>query len=151
MKPVLVESELEWLEGEEPILPSVEFKSCPIEASLGVLGRKWTLLILRDITFLKIQRFNQILRSLPGLTPRVLILRLKELEKSELIEPILIQRKPRLIRWVLTARGTDTVPILLSFISFGAKWYAQDVFEDEKARGVRELFPQISARDFQLK
>jgi DNA-binding HxlR family transcriptional regulator len=36
---------------EKPLLPSVRFKNCPIQTSLGVLGKKWTLLILRDIGF----------------------------------------------------------------------------------------------------
>jgi DNA-binding HxlR family transcriptional regulator len=128
---------------QKPILPAVPFKACPIRTSLGVLGKKWTLLILRDIHFLKIDRFNQILRTLPGLTPRVLILRLKELEENGFIKPVLVQRKPKLVRWVLTEMGRDTVPILMSFISFGSKWYPETVFEDERPRVAQELFHQI--------
>jgi DNA-binding HxlR family transcriptional regulator len=130
---------------EEPLLPTVAFKNCPIRISLGVLGKKWTLLILRDIAFLKIERFNQILRSLPGLTPRVLTLRLKELQHSGIIEPIIIQRRPKLVRWRLTRMGEDTIPILMSFISFGATWYPRTVFRDGKPRTVDELFPGLSA------
>ncbi len=127
---------------EKPLLPTVAFKSCPIRASLGVLGKKCTLLILRDIGFLKIGRFNEILHSLPGLTPRVLILRLKELEGSGLIKQIVIQQKPKLVKWTLTKKGKDTIPILMSFISFGATWYPEAVFEDGKARAAEELFPR---------
>lgn len=58
--------------GDKPILPTIMFKNCPIRTSLGVLGKKWTLLILRDIALLKVDRFNQIQRSIRGLTPRVL-------------------------------------------------------------------------------
>jgi DNA-binding HxlR family transcriptional regulator len=131
---------------EAPVLPSVRFKNCPIQISLGVLGKKWTLLILRDIAFLKVQRFNQILRTLPGLTPRVLIMRLNELEKTGLIEPVVIQKSPRLVRWELTKWGRDTVPILMSFISYGSKWYPDVVFEDRQARTVKELFPKMAVR-----
>jgi len=120
------------------------FANCPIRTSLGVLGKKWTLLILRDIAFLKVNRFNQILRTLPGLTPRLLTLRLKELQSSGLIYPELIQRKPRLVRWVLTDMGRDTAPILMSFIGFGSKWYSETVFKDGKPRSVEELFPTFS-------
>jgi DNA-binding HxlR family transcriptional regulator len=132
MKPVNEESRL---------IPAVEFKDCPIRVSLDVLGKKWTLLILRDIAFLKIDRFNQIRRTIPGLTSRVLVMRLRELEESGLIEPVVIQDKPRLVRWALTEKGKDTVPILMSFISFGAKWYSNVVFEDKQPRTMRELFP----------
>lgn len=125
------------------MLPSVQFKYCPIQTSLGVLGKKWTLLILRDIAFLKVQRFNQILRTLPGLTPRVLIMRLNELEETGLIEPVIIQKRPKLVRWYLTQKGKDTVPILMSFISYGSKWYPDVVFEDKKPRTARELFPSM--------
>jgi DNA-binding HxlR family transcriptional regulator len=128
---------------EKPLLPAVAFKNCPIRTSLGVLGKKWTLLILRDIAFLKIDRFNQIVRSIPGLTPRVLVLRLKELEEGGLIMPVIIQRKPKLVRWTLTEMGKDTVPILMSFISFGGKWYPETVFDDGRPRTAPELFPSL--------
>jgi DNA-binding HxlR family transcriptional regulator len=128
---------------ENPLIPSVEFKNCPIRVSLGVLGKKWTLLILRNIAFLKIDRFNQIRRSVHGLTSRVLIMRLRELQESGLIEPILLQDNPKLVRWALTEKGQDTIPILMSFISFGAKWYSDIVFEDQRPRTVNELFPEI--------
>lgn len=126
---------------DDQLIPAVEFKTCPIRASLGVLGKKWTLLILRNIAIAKIDRFNQIRRSVSGLTPRVLTIRLRELEESGLISPIVIHDKPKLVRWVLTEKGKDTIPILLSFISFGAKWYSNVVFEDKRPRTLRQLFP----------
>ena len=130
-------------QAEEPILPTVAFKNCPIKTSLGVLGKKWTLLILRDIAFLKVDRFNQILRSTPGLTPRVLTLRLKELREDGFVEPLVVRRKPRQVRWRLTKMGLDTVPIMMSFISFGTTWYSREVFEDSKPRTIGELFPDL--------
>jgi len=51
------------------ILSHVSFIKCPIKTSLGVLGEKWTILITRDIVFLKINRFNLLLESIQGLTP----------------------------------------------------------------------------------
>ena len=121
------DKEVQWV-------PSVEFKTCPIRASLGVLGKKWTLLILRNIALAKIDRFNQIRRSISGLTPRVLTMRLRELEESGLIKPIVLRDKPKLVRWGLTGKGEDTIPILLSFIAFGAKWHSDVVFEDKRPR-----------------
>lgn len=131
---------------DKQLIPTVEFKTCPIRVSLGVLGKKWTLLILRNIAFLKIDRFNQIRRSVPGLTSRVLIMRLRELEENGLIEPIVIQDSPKLVRWALTQKGKDAVPILMSLISFGAKWYSNVVFEDKRARTIQELFPGEQAK-----
>ena len=128
----------------KPVLPVIKFRHCPIIASLGVLGKKWTLLILRDLVFMKIDRFNEILRSLPGLTPRVLTMRLGELKRSGLIEPVIIQHRPRIVRWTLTQKGRDTIPVLMSLLSFGAKYYSDVVFEDGMPRKVKEMFPDIS-------
>ena len=130
-------------QADEPILPTVPFVNCPIRTSLGVLGKKWTLLILRDIWFLKIDRFNQILRSISGLTPRVLTLRLRELRDSGIIEPIVVQRRPMMVRWRLTKMGEDTIPIMMDLISFGTTWYPKEVFEDGKPRSAEELFPDM--------
>ena len=104
----------------EWLLPGVNFADCPIKASLGVLGKKWTLLVLRDIGILGIDRFNRILDSLPGLTPRVLSMRLKELEKEGFIEWIEKEKSPMDVRWTLIEKGRDSVPILLQFTVFGS-------------------------------
>jgi DNA-binding HxlR family transcriptional regulator len=112
---------------EQALIPVVPFKNCPIRISLGVLGKKWTMLIIRDIGFLKIGRFNQILRTLPGLTPRVLSMRLRELEKNGIIRQIEVQSSPKQVRWGLTRKGRDTLPILMSLIAFGSRWYSDFV------------------------
>jgi len=93
-------------------------KQCPVGIDLATPGRKWTVHILESIGVLHIDRFNQILRSLPGLTPRVLIMRLNELEESGLITPIIIQESPKLVGWTLTEKGQDTLPILEGYFSF---------------------------------
>ena len=98
-------------------------KQCPVGIDLATLGRKWTVHILESIGVLHIDRFNQILRSLPGLTPRVLIMRLNELGESGLITPVIIQERPKLVRWILTEKGEDTLPILEGYFSFTTKWH----------------------------
>jgi Predicted transcriptional regulators len=120
--------------------PSVEFKNCPIKVTMKVLGKKWTVLILRDIALFKIDRFNQLRRSIPGLTARVLIMRLHELEKYGFIQAVVLKEKPHLVRWVLTEKGQDIVPILMSIIAFGAKWYPDEVFYDNKPRTIAEIY-----------
>jgi len=124
----------------EWLLPGVNFAQCPIRASLGVLGKKWTLLVLRDIGILGIDRFNRILDSLSGLTPRVLSMRLKELEKEGFIECIEKEKSPMVVRWTLTEKGRDILPILLQYTAFGSKWHADVVFEDKTPRKLNGLF-----------
>jgi DNA-binding HxlR family transcriptional regulator len=124
-------------------LPAVKFKNCPIRVTMGVLGKKWTLLILRNIALFNISRFNHIRRTIPGLTSRVLIIRLHELEECGIIQAIVLREKPRLVKWTLTEKGQDTIPILLSIIAFGSKWYADEVFEDHKPRALQEIYPEL--------
>jgi len=114
---------------------------------MGVLGKKWTMLILRDIGFRKIDRFNRVLESIPGLTPRVLSMRLKELEGDGIIESVEDHRSPQVLRWSLTEKGRDTLPILMRLIAFGAKWYAKTVFKDKSPRSLDEIFTNPQARE----
>jgi DNA-binding HxlR family transcriptional regulator len=98
-------------------------KACQVGMDLDALGKRWTYHILRDIGVLNIDRFNQILRSIPGLTPRVLIMRLNELEDRGLITSMVIQQRPRLVRWVLTEKGIDAMPIFEGYQAFLNKWH----------------------------
>ena len=129
------------------LLPKLSFVKCPIKTSLGVLGKKWTILIIRDIGFRKIERFNLLLKSIPGLTPRVLSMRLKELEKEGLIQCIQEKRTPMMVLWSLTEKGKDTLPILLMLTAFSSKWYSDSIFEDKKPRKLNEIFPQSEAKE----
>jgi DNA-binding HxlR family transcriptional regulator len=139
-------SQLAGKDDDKAIWPQVKFVQCPIRTSLGVLGKKWTLLILRDIGFLKIIRFNRILESIPGLTPRVLSMRLRELEDEGFIECVGGKKQPTMVVWRLTEKGRDTMPILLQLTAFGSKWHSDVVFEDKRPRTLNEVFPQPEAR-----
>ena len=116
----------------------VEFSSCPVEASLGVLGRKWALLVLRDIAMFRADRFNDMLRRTPGMTKRVLAMRLSELERSGFIYRK--EQGPKFTRWALTEKGWDTLPVLMTLVGFGVKWHADRVFPDGVARPLDAVF-----------
>ena len=132
---------------ELEMIPQVSFMKCPIKTSLGVLGKKWTMLIIRDIGVYKITRFNRLLESIKGITPRVLSMRLKELEKKGYIERAEERRSPMIVQWRLTEKGKDTLPILMQLVAFGSKWYSDVVFEDKKPRKLTEIFPNPRVRE----
>ena len=104
---------------------------CEVGMDLAALGRRWTFHILRNIE-LHVDRFNKILRLLPGLTPRVLIMRLNELEARGLIRPVAIQERPRQVRWELTDKGIDTLPIVQGYLSYANKWYPNASLKNHK-------------------
>ena len=130
-----------WIKGT-PIASAAEFASCPIAASIGVLGRKWTMHVLREMAMRKAERFSDLMRSIPGITPRALSMRLKELEGSGMIHRVDDRKSPRYVRWSLTDKGWDTLPILMSYVAFGSKWYAPTVFADGRPREMSDIYPQ---------
>jgi len=126
----------------DAVVPEVPFEFCPIRSSLGVLGRKWALLVLRDVAFLGSMSFSQIMRNNQGLTPRVLSMRLRDLRREGLIERISDATDDRVVKHRLTKKGHDAVPILTALIQYGARHHPQRVFEDGRPRNLRELFPE---------
>lgn len=123
-------------------LPTVLWKTCPIRTSLGVLGRQWTLLVLRDVSFFRKVRFSDILHNNPGLSARLLSLRLKDLQREGLIERVMNPQDHRVVWYNLTEKGSDVIPVLAALIQYGAKHRAREVFADKKPREFGTLFPQ---------
>ena len=99
-------------------MPRLVYQQDPIRKSVKALGPKWTLLILRDIGFLELQRFGEILRNNPGLTARVLSRRLRDMQREGLIRRNVTKD---VISYCLTERGEDAVFILLAFLRYGLK------------------------------
>jgi len=138
-----------WTEGT-PMVPAVPIVNCPIATSLGVLGKKWTLLIIRDISMRKMERFSDLLRSVNGITPRVLSARLKELESEGYIRRTEVHKTPKIVRWGLTEKGWDALPILMSYVAFGSKWHADTVFADGRERDIADVYPQRNLRKYEV-
>jgi len=121
--------------------PIVPFEVCPIRASLGVLGRKWTLLLLRDVAFSAPVGFSVMLRRNPGITGRVLSRRLRELVKEGYVERVPDGSPEGPPRYHLTTKGKDVVPILMSYIRFGSMHHADEVYADRQSRTLAQLWP----------
>jgi DNA-binding HxlR family transcriptional regulator len=102
------------------ILVRLNFSAYPIQATLGVLGRKWALLLLMNIALGRAKRFNQLLRLTPGMSKRILSIRLRELESSGFIARS--EEGRGVVDWHITPKGADVLPVLLTLIHFSSKW-----------------------------
>jgi DNA-binding HxlR family transcriptional regulator len=120
---------------------TVPLLACPVKSSMGVLSRKWTLMIVRDIACYKLSRFHEFLKNNPGLTDRVLARRLKEMVEEGMLER---REEGGDVTYRLTPRGDDVKPILLAFLAYGIKHHAGRVFEDGRPRSMAEAFPQFT-------
>jgi DNA-binding HxlR family transcriptional regulator len=68
-------------------MPSTEeLKCCPINNTFNIVGKRFAILILRNMINSKQNRFNQLLNSIKDCNPKTLSVRLREMEKHGLIE-----------------------------------------------------------------
>ncbi|MCI4365021.1 MAG: helix-turn-helix transcriptional regulator [Thermoplasmata archaeon] len=102
----------------------VGFSAYPLQSSLGVLGRKWAFLVLMNIALSQAQRFNELLRRNPGMSKRILAMRLRELEQKGFI--LRAEQRRAYTKWELSPKGADVLPVLLTLIHFGSKWGGDD-------------------------
>jgi DNA-binding HxlR family transcriptional regulator len=121
----------------EILYNSPELKSCPIEATFKIIGKKWAVLIIREM-FRGTTQFNRFLESIEGITPKVLTERLRELEKLGIVKRRIISEYPIRVEYGLTDLGKAFEPVLLAAGSFSMRYMPEVVFKDGKARSFVE-------------
>ena len=114
----MMEVEEALLDDPYACVPEVE---CSIEKALEVLGGKWTFLIIRDL-FDGVKRFGELRKSLPGVSPKTLSLRLKELEERDVVKRTAYPTVPPTVEYTLTEKGNSLRPIIKAMKVWGAKW-----------------------------
>jgi DNA-binding HxlR family transcriptional regulator len=92
-------------------------EDCSVARTVGVIGDRWTLLILRDC-FLRVRRFEDFQARL-GITRPVLADRLRKLVRTGILEKVAYQDRPTRFEYRLTARGLDLHPVILALVHFG--------------------------------
>ena len=100
-------------------------RHCPIARTLDVVGDRWTLLILRDLSWRR-QRFSDLEASLAGIAPNLLSARLRLLEGNEMVERIEYHAHPPRHEYRLTPKGKAFVPILRAIADYGTTWEPAD-------------------------
>ena len=94
---------------------------CSIEKALEVLGGKWTFLIIRDLFDGK-KRFGELRKSLSGVSPKTLSVRLKFLEDKDIIARTAYATVPPTVEYSLTEKGKSLKPIIKAMKLWGAIW-----------------------------
>jgi DNA-binding HxlR family transcriptional regulator len=91
---------------------------CPIAAALDVLGDRWTLLILRELTMGE-RRFTDVKAALPGIAPNLLADRLRDLQRDGLVEQRELPPPAARTVYAVTTAGREVVPVLRALARFG--------------------------------
>src|SRR6185369_15545368 len=82
-----------------------------VASALKILGNKWTALILLNLADEQ-QRFCEIERALPGISPRTLSQRLEDLTGHGIITKESFAETPPRVEYTLTEKGRDFIPVL---------------------------------------
>jgi DNA-binding HxlR family transcriptional regulator len=95
--------------------------SCPVCRTADIVCAKWTLLLVRDLAEGR-SRFCELERSLTGISPRTLSLRLRALEEEGVVHRQTFAEVPPRVEYALTEKGMALVPIIDSMRTYGAEW-----------------------------
>ncbi len=97
--------------------------TCPVCKTAEIVCGKWTLLLIRDLSEGH-SRFCELERSLQGISPRTLSLRLRALEEEGIVERDTYPEVPPRVEYVLTAKGRALLPIIDDMRRYGDRWLA---------------------------
>ena len=115
-------------------------KNCPIDNTFKIIGKKFTVHIIRNMAMQGQTRFNQFLASIEDSNPKTLSARLKEMEKNGLITRKVYDEAPIRVEYTLTKKGKDLQGILDQMAAFSMKHYSKTVFKDGKHRNYKQVF-----------
>ena len=99
--------------------------SCPVCRTAEVVCGKWTLLLIRDLAAGN-SRFCELERSLEGISPRTLSLRLRALEEEGIVERHTYPEVPPRVEYALTVKGEALVPLIDDMRRYGTRWLLEE-------------------------
>jgi DNA-binding HxlR family transcriptional regulator len=100
-------------------------ETCPVCRTADIVCGKWTLLLVRDLAEGR-SRFCELERSLSGISPRTLSLRLRALEEEGIVERMTYPEVPPRVEYALTDKGLALLPIIEDMRAYGRRWLGED-------------------------
>ena len=105
-------------------------ESCPVCRTADIVCGKWTLLLVRELSE-GCSRFCELERSLTGISPRTLSLRLRALEEEGIVKRQTFPEVPPRVEYALTEKGQALLPIIDGMRTYGEAWLAAKCAADE--------------------
>lgn len=103
-------------------IPKAEIhKNCPVDITIRVIGGRWKPIIIFYLLTNKVMRFNQMHRTIEGITQRMLTNQLRELEKDDIVNRKVYAEVPPKVEYSLTDHGKTLEPILIAMGKWGEK------------------------------
>jgi DNA-binding HxlR family transcriptional regulator len=104
--------------------------TCPVCRTAEIVCGKWTLLVIRDLAEGR-SRFCELERSLAGISPRTLSLRLRALEEAGVLERQTFPEVPPRVEYALTDKGRALVPLIEDMRAYGLAWLCGEEIEED--------------------
>ena len=128
---------------------------CGIATALDRVGDRWTLLILRELSFGP-HRFTDLRAALPGIASNLLTERLRDLEADDLVEQRELPAPAARTVYALTREGRRVVPVLRALARFGLPMMGEPREGEVRPRhavygGFGALFEPLAAADVELR
>ena len=118
---------------------------CPVDCTFNLIGKKFTIHILRSMIILGHTRFNQF-ESIEGINSKTLAVRLKEMLENNLIERKVYPGIPIRVEYSVTEKGKSVLPILEQMLAFSMKYAPEDVFADGRPRSFKDVLGRHTER-----
>src|SRR5213592_261753 len=96
-------------------------ETCPVCRTADIVCGKWTLLLVRELAE-GCSRFCELERSLTGISPRTLSLRLRALEEEGIVERRTYPEVPPRVEYELTEKGRALLPLIEDMRRYGREW-----------------------------
>ena len=100
------------------MLTREELPACPVATTVGLIGNKWKLLIIRNL-LVGPQRFNQLRRGIPGISQKVLTENLRSMEKDGILVRTVYPEVPVRVEYALSDLGNSMRPIIAAMEQWG--------------------------------
>lgn len=107
------------------MLTREELPECPVATTVQLIGNKWKLLILRNLVYNEKQRFTDFVKSIRGISKKVLTDDLRALEDDGLIDREVFAEVPPRVEYSLTELGRTLKPILDAMQAWGSDYKKQ--------------------------
>ena len=95
-----------------------ELPDCPVATTVSLIGSKWKLLIMRDL-LVRPWRFNELQKSLDGISQKVLTDSLRSMEADGIITRTVYPEVPPRVEYALSELGESMRPIIKSMEAWG--------------------------------
>ena len=118
-----------------------ELPDCPVATTVGLIGSKWKLLILRNL-LMRPWRFNELKKNLDGISQKVLTDSLRSMEADGIVSRTVFAEVPPRVEYSLSELGESMRPVIKAMEVLGMRYKElaeKQIGNDDQSTGVMNI------------